>query len=270
MLLLAGCSSYPNPSCDRNGYRQPAPRRIPPVARRRPPDPLRRAGHPHRPPRPPRLLPLHPSQSPPSPYFRQPPPPLLRLVPLTPSVQAPVNSTSELTDSTEHLRPLLRCAYDSLSGPLADFLSSAAPPVDWLLCDYSPYWAAPVARSLNVRTAFLCIFNAAQLGFIGPPDELISPRRLAPEDFTVVPDWVPFPTSVAFRPARGQDGPRAGLRSRRLRRLGGLPLRRHDQGMRPGRRPELLRDRGGVAGSPQGHIWQDSVACWPLPSGVAK
>ncbi|KAJ6845432.1 UDP-glycosyltransferase 91C1-like [Iris pallida] len=127
-------------------------------------------------------------------------PPLLRLVPLTPSVQAPVNSTSELTDSTEHLRPLLRCAYDSLSGPLADFLSSAAPPVDWLLCDYSPYWAAPVARSLNVRTAFLCIFNAAQLGFIGPPDELISPRRLAPEDFTVVPDWVPFPTSVAFRP----------------------------------------------------------------------
>ncbi|KAJ6845541.1 anthocyanidin 3-O-glucosyltransferase [Iris pallida] len=44
-------------------------------------------------------------------------PPLLRLVPLTPSVQAPVSSTSDLTDSTEHLRPLLRRAYDSLSGP---------------------------------------------------------------------------------------------------------------------------------------------------------
>ncbi|KAJ6845412.1 UDP-glycosyltransferase 91C1-like [Iris pallida] len=139
-------------------------------------------------------------------------PPLLHLVPLTPSVQAPVSSTSDLTDSTEHLRPLLRCAFDSLSGPLADFLSSAAPPVDWLLCDYAPYWAVPVARSLNVRTAFLSVFGAAVLGFFGPPDELIRPRRLAPEDLTAAPDWVPFPTSVAFRlpEARTAFGPAFG------------------------------------------------------------
>ncbi|KAJ6799975.1 UDP-glycosyltransferase 91C1-like [Iris pallida] len=140
-------------------------------------------------------------------------PSLLHLVPLTPSVHAHVSSTSELTDSTEHLRPLLRRAYDSLSGPLADFLSSAAtPPVDWLLCDYAPYWAVPVARSLNVRTAFLSLFGAAVLGMLGPPDELISPRRLAPEDFTVAPDWVPFPTSVAFRlpEARTVFGPAFG------------------------------------------------------------
>ncbi|KAJ6826538.1 UDP-glycosyltransferase 91C1-like [Iris pallida] len=131
--------------------------------------------------------------SPPRPIFSA---SLLRIA----SPLSSASSTSDLTDSTEHLRPLLRRAYDSLSGPLADFLSSAAtPPVDWLLCDYASYWAVPVARSLNVRTAFLSLFGAAALGSLGPPDELIRPRRLAPEDFTVAPDWVPFPTSVAFR-----------------------------------------------------------------------
>ncbi|KAJ6799997.1 UDP-glycosyltransferase 91C1-like [Iris pallida] len=80
----------------------------------------------------------------------------------------------------------------------------------------------------------------------------------------------PLPDLGGVPAARGQDDLRAGVRSRRFGRLGGLPLRRHGQGMRPGRRPELRRARGGVAGSPQGYIWQDSAACWSLPSGGAK
>ncbi|KAJ6845408.1 UDP-glycosyltransferase 91C1-like [Iris pallida] len=80
----------------------------------------------------------------------------------------------------------------------------------------------------------------------------------------------PLPDLRGVPAAGGQDGLRTDVRSRRLRRLEGLPLRRHGQGMRPGRRPELRRARGGVAGSPQGHIWQDCAACWSLPSGGAK
>ncbi|KAJ6800019.1 UDP-glycosyltransferase 91C1-like [Iris pallida] len=170
-------------------------------------------------------------------------PSLLRLVPLTPSVQAPVSSTSELTDSTEHLRPLLRCAYDSHSGPLADFLSSAAPPVDWLLCDYSPYWAAPVARSLNVRTAFLSVFGAAVLGFFGPPDELIRPRRTSPS----------HPTGSPSRPRWRSGCPRPGRPSGR-RSVPTPPA---------SRRPTASASRSGNATwSPSGAATSSSRSGW--------
>ncbi|KAJ6799976.1 UDP-glycosyltransferase 91C1-like [Iris pallida] len=191
-LLLTTYTPIPH------GQRQPTPHRSLPVARRRPPHPLRRALDAHRPPRPPRILPLH---TPPN-LLRLPTPdslpPLLRLVPLTPSVQAPVSSTSDLTDSTEHpspppprlrlpLRPPRRssplprrrpstgfCATTPPTGPCPSRgPSTCAPPS-------SPSSAPPRSARSALRT------SSSAPG--GSPGGL---HRRA--------DWVPFPTSVAFR-----------------------------------------------------------------------
>ncbi|KAJ6823084.1 UDP-glycosyltransferase 91C1-like [Iris pallida] len=185
-------------------------------------------------------------------------------------IASPLSSTSELTDSTEHLRPssaapttpspapsptsspLPRrrpstgfCATTPPTGPCPSRgPSTCAPPS-------SPSSAPPCSARLALRTSS----SAPE----ARPGGLHRRARLGP-----LPDLRGVPA------AGGQDGLRTDVRSRRLRRLEGLPLRRHGQGMRPGRRPELRRARGGVAGSPQGHIWQDCAACWSLPSGGAK
>ena len=50
--------------------------------------------------------------------------------------------------------------------------------------------------------AFLSIMGAASLGFFGPPGALMGRVERAKtklEHLTTVPDYVPFPTTVAFR-----------------------------------------------------------------------
>lgn len=47
--------------------------------------------------------------------------------------------------------------------------------------------------------AYIALFNAATLSFMGPPSELIANTRTSPEDFTIVPDWIPFESDIAYR-----------------------------------------------------------------------
>nr|WIL59761.1 UDP-glucosyltransferase 91AH1 [Paris polyphylla] len=103
-----------------------------------------------------------------------------------------IENTVDITDDL-HVE-YLRIAFDSFEVQLSEFLRRETP--DWLLYDYAACWAPDVALAHDVPFAYLSLFSAATLSFFGPLDK---PPRLSPEEFTKVPDWIPFRTTVAFR-----------------------------------------------------------------------
>ncbi|KGN49089.2 UDP-glycosyltransferase 91A1 [Cucumis sativus] len=89
----------------------------------------------------------------------------------------------------------LKKAFDDLKQPIFDFLRSSD--VDWILFDFAPYWLSQdIGPTLGIKTAFFSIFTPEFLVFVGP---MFGDNRIKPEDFTVSPHWVPFPTNVVFR-----------------------------------------------------------------------
>ncbi|CAD6339270.1 unnamed protein product [Miscanthus lutarioriparius] len=105
---------------------------------------------------------------------------------------------------SDDLRPYLRWAYDAAFFPaLSDILQ--APKTsrpDWVLTDYAAYWAPQAAARHGVPCAYLSLYAAAVLSFFGPPEALMGRGRYAktaPEHLTEVPDFVPFPTTIAYR-----------------------------------------------------------------------
>ncbi|CAL4960291.1 unnamed protein product [Urochloa decumbens] len=114
----------------------------------------------------------------------------------------PEDAEASIDLPSDDLRPYLRVAYDSaFSDKLSDILQEQERP-DWVLIDYAPYWAPAAAARHGVPCACLSLFGAAALSVFGPPDALMGRgehARTRPEDLTVVPDYVPFPTAVALR-----------------------------------------------------------------------
>ncbi|KAM0943062.1 putative soyasaponin III rhamnosyltransferase [Dioscorea sansibarensis] len=108
-----------------------------------------------------------------------------------------------LINLPSHPISILNKAYDSLAGDLTGFLQSASPPVNWLLHDFSPYWSPLIAKTLNIRTVFLCPLNAATLSFLGPPEYLSSDHSSHSSPHMILsrkPDWIPFDTKVFYKP----------------------------------------------------------------------
>ncbi|RDX99130.1 UDP-glycosyltransferase 91A1, partial [Mucuna pruriens] len=103
------------------------------------------------------------------------------------------------TDIPYDVVQYLKKAYDALQEPLTHFLESSE--ADWIFYDFAPYWAGSVASKLGIKSAFYSICTPPFLGFLGPPSSLMDDdsNRQKPEDLTVAPPWVPFPTTVAFR-----------------------------------------------------------------------
>uniref|UniRef100_A0A453FZW4 Glycosyltransferase n=1 Tax=Aegilops tauschii subsp. strangulata TaxID=200361 RepID=A0A453FZW4_AEGTS len=107
---------------------------------------------------------------------------------------------------SDDLRPYLRRAYDTafereLSRLLQAEEAAGSRP-DWVLVDYASYWAPAAAARHGVPCAFLSLFGAAALSFFGTPETLLGLGRHAktePAHLTVVPEYVPFPTTVAYR-----------------------------------------------------------------------
>ncbi|WOG84936.1 hypothetical protein DCAR_0104122 [Daucus carota subsp. sativus] len=95
----------------------------------------------------------------------------------------------------------LKIAFDLLKSDLLTFLENSRPKPDWILYDYASFWLPSLAAELGISTAYLCLFSAAFMGFLGPPSFLMSGEdgRLKGEDYTVVPKWVPFESDVAYR-----------------------------------------------------------------------
>ncbi|KDP29778.1 hypothetical protein JCGZ_18713 [Jatropha curcas] len=90
----------------------------------------------------------------------------------------------------------LKKAFDGLKQPITSFLQISKP--DWLIYDFAPYWLPTVASNLCISHGFFSIFLGALLG-IAKPKSVINDDRVKPEDFTVPPQWITFPTNVAFR-----------------------------------------------------------------------
>jgi len=116
----------------------------------------------------------------------------------------PEGAEASIDLPSDDLRPYLRLAYDAaFAGALSDALRAPEPPrPDWVLTDYAAHWAPAVAARHGVPCAYLSLYSAAVLSFFGPPEALMGRGRhakTAPEHLTEVPDFVPFPTAVAYR-----------------------------------------------------------------------
>ncbi|KAE8774821.1 UDP-glycosyltransferase 91C1-like [Hordeum vulgare] len=122
----------------------------------------------------------------------------LRFVPL----QLPaVEGLPEDAESTADVPPgkveLLKKAMDGLADPLASFLAAGRRP-DWIVVDFCHHWVPAIADQHKVPCAALLIFHAACIAFIGPRWANDAYPRTKPEDFTVPPKWMPFPSTTVL------------------------------------------------------------------------
>lgn len=113
-----------------------------------------------------------------------------------PNIENLSENAEATMDLPENEIPYLKKAYDGLEKSITLFLQSSKP--DCLIYDFASYWLPNIATNLNIPHVFYSIFNAAFLGFLGPPSSSINDRK-NPEDFTVKPNWVPFPSNIAFK-----------------------------------------------------------------------
>ncbi|CAL1377465.1 unnamed protein product [Linum trigynum] len=125
--------------------------------------------------------------------------PFLRFVKLP---LPPVDGLPPSAEATTNLPPnqvqYLKKSLDLLQQPVTRILGSLRP--DWIFYDFAQYWARPIAARLGIKSSFFSICIPAFLRFLGPPSVLIDggDYRKKPEDFTVAPNWVDFPSTVAY------------------------------------------------------------------------
>lgn len=135
-----------------------------------------------------------------------------RLPPIPPNLsshlhllQIPLPATDGLMECSEatidvpdHMVQHLKKAYDGLQAHFETTVAQIMP--DLIVFDFVPCWVPAIAAKFNVRSAFFSVFSAATLAFLGSPMEIRHARkRSKPEDLTVAPDWIPFPSTVAHR-----------------------------------------------------------------------
>ncbi|XP_061341282.1 putative UDP-rhamnose:rhamnosyltransferase 1 [Gastrolobium bilobum] len=89
----------------------------------------------------------------------------------------------------------LKLAYDQLKHAVKQLLINQLP--DWIICDFIAHWMVDIAQEFRVKLISYSVFSAASLVFVGPPG--IAKARLSPENLTVPPEWVTFPSSVAYQ-----------------------------------------------------------------------
>ncbi|XP_058091587.1 UDP-glycosyltransferase 91C1-like [Magnolia sinica] len=123
----------------------------------------------------------------------------LNLVKLTPPhVEGlPEGAQSTVDVPIDYLAQLYEM-LDGLEDPVSEFLD-ANPSTDWLIYDTFIWWAPRVAAKHGIPTVFFGPFSAMSLSIMGHPKVLMDPQPTTPEELTVPPPWVPFPTTVAFR-----------------------------------------------------------------------
>ncbi|KAG8054642.1 hypothetical protein GUJ93_ZPchr0001g30435 [Zizania palustris] len=114
-----------------------------------------------------------------------------------------LRSINELVDDAPISGERFRRTTTAFARELSRLLQETGPSrPDWVLVDYAAYWAPEAAARYGVPCAFLSLFGAAALSFLGPAEALMGRGKYAktePAHLTVVPDFVPFPTTVAFR-----------------------------------------------------------------------
>jgi UDP:flavonoid glycosyltransferase YjiC (YdhE family) len=119
-------------------------------------------------------------------------------LPLPPTKNLPADAEASIDLPSDSLRPYLRIAYDGLQQQVSDFLQKATP--DWIMIDYAPHWLPRVAAEFGIPCVFLSLFSGATLSFMGPPSALKDGplSRKTPKEFTKVPEWIPFDSSIRY------------------------------------------------------------------------
>ncbi|KAG5538325.1 hypothetical protein RHGRI_019049 [Rhododendron griersonianum] len=124
------------------------------------------------------------------------------------SLPLPVLDSSPLPEGTEatvdlisdEQVPYLFKAFDLLQKPLEKFVVEHSP--DWLIIDLFTPWATDVGKDCGVPVLVFSPFSAATCLFWGPPEYLTGDGqkrvRSSLESLTSPPEWVTFPSSVAY------------------------------------------------------------------------
>ncbi|KAJ6325024.1 hypothetical protein OIU76_012166 [Salix suchowensis] len=137
-----------------------------------------------------------------------------RLPPLPPNLTPRINLVSLALPHVENLPdnaeatadlphdkiPYLKIASDRLQDSLFHFLQSSSP--DWIIFDFAPYWLPEITAKLGISGVLFSIFSAWTISFAGPSCPAMlngDDPRTEPQHFTVPPEWVTFPSKVAFR-----------------------------------------------------------------------
>ncbi|CAK9134385.1 unnamed protein product [Ilex paraguariensis] len=125
---------------------------------------------------------------------------LMNLVelPLPPSDQNILPEGAEATvDIPFEKIQYLKVSYDLLEQPFRRFVT------DWIIADVTPHWAVDVAQECSVPLIIFYAFCAAFTVISGPPQYMVGDGqkrvRGTPESLTAPPEWVNFPSTVAYR-----------------------------------------------------------------------
>ncbi|KAK3436236.1 hypothetical protein EUGRSUZ_C00863 [Eucalyptus grandis] len=112
-----------------------------------------------------------------------------------------VDGLPDLAESTAELPikkvPYLKKAYDMLEPAITEFLQRSG--VDWIIHDFAAHWLPRVVSQIGINSAFFNITSATSPAFLGPPSLLIEGPVPRPEDLTVVPKWIDYPSKVRFK-----------------------------------------------------------------------
>lgn len=115
-------------------------------------------------------------------------------LPLTSGLPECAEATKDVPiDKVQYLKK----AFDGLEPELTRFLEDSIP--DFIIHDFTPYWLPPITGRLGISRAFFNTFNAWSGVFFGPINVDDSLQRTKPEDFTVLPKWIPFSSNIVFR-----------------------------------------------------------------------
>ncbi|XP_065859714.1 putative UDP-rhamnose:rhamnosyltransferase 1 [Euphorbia lathyris] len=96
----------------------------------------------------------------------------------------------------------LKIAYDLLQHPLNKFLAEQKP--NWIIADVIPHWIPEIAQQNQVQFLLFSVFSASSFLFLAYPESLVvgteNQKKLRPswESMTSKPEWIDFPSSLAY------------------------------------------------------------------------
>ncbi|KAI3966173.1 hypothetical protein MKW92_003117 [Papaver armeniacum] len=117
-------------------------------------------------------------------------------LPLVDNLPPGYEATVDLKDIAQ--TQYLKIAFDLLQAPVETLLNQIKP--DLIIFDIINYWISDIGAKLNIHTAFFSGFYAPFLAFVGPLSEYNESNSSSTQEFlTSVPEWIPFPSSLACR-----------------------------------------------------------------------
>lgn len=94
----------------------------------------------------------------------------------------------------------LLVSHDLLQQPVKKFIVDEKP--DYIITDMVP-WTIDIARECHIPLLFFSIVSSAAMVFYGPPEYMVGEGQkkahVSPESFVAPPEWIQFPSTIAFR-----------------------------------------------------------------------